>query len=97
MIGTSSVFPTASIRLTTIYGRADDGEIKSIRGSNVSVDCGPYVKGYDDLKRWLTFAAKLFDRLDSLQRSAECTLRRGAYQIGTLNWKDRKQTIADEL
>ena len=55
------------------------------------------MKGYDDLKRWLTFAAKLFDRLDSLQRSAECTLRLGAYQIGTLNWKDRKQTIADEL
>jgi hypothetical protein len=80
-----------------IYGRADDGKIKSVRGSDVSVDCGPYVKGYDDFECWLAIAAKRFDRLDGLQRCAKCVLRCGADQIGTFNWKDRKQTIANEL
>ena len=58
----------------------DDDKIKPVRGSDVSINCGPHVKGYDNLERWLAVATKRFGYLDSLHCCGECirgTLRSG--------------------
>jgi hypothetical protein len=36
-------------------------------------------------------------RLNGLDRCGECILGRGTDQVGTVNWKNRKQTIANKL
>jgi hypothetical protein len=55
------------------------------------------VQGYDDLELWLAIATKRFGRLNGLDRCSECVLGRGTDQVGALNWKNRKQTVANEL
>jgi hypothetical protein len=55
------------------------------------------VKGYDVLELWLATVTKRFGRLNGLHRCGECVLGRGTDQVGTLNWKNRKQTVANKL
>src|SRR6516162_4669988 len=87
MIGTSNVFPTASIRLTRFT--AGPMTVKSSRSAAV--------KGYDDLELWLAIATKRFGRLNGLDRRGQCVFGCGTDQVGTLNWKNRKQTVANKL
>ena len=55
------------------------------------------MKGYDDLEFWLAIATKRFGRLNGLDGCGQCVLGRGTDQVGTLNWKNRKQTVTNKL